>query len=354
MTFSSYMEANILVDLALICVLSIVVLPRSPRLYLAILFLNLCQYAFVIPLDPATGTARLVWSEETEATSPEKKIYQDRARLGREQESHPAQNPLQLMGRARDAFSAVAGAMGERSSLPDGEDLQKQFREEMGLEDSEDTNSRPVSLSPQQILTDALRDPEAMWLAMRGFWLAACFMLFIQRPRMGAAAACANLIPVPFLARAIPYLKYQYENTQEIHDVEAQLRDPETLAEYFGAFWSSHGFIVLILSSLILVVMVISVWRRGVQRARDTGQLRSQLDPEEFQIELNGALHDFRIEEQNLLVGDLRFPLDQVAAVRGKPGSWNFGGRTTVRFVSKYESIRAASPSQVIYSYKKK
>lgn len=354
MEFSSYMEVNIIIDLFLICVFSIVVLPRSPRFYVLFLLLNLSQYAFVVPMDPEQGEARLVWSEEpdneqgaTRNNDSTERTSSSRAFPG------PAQTPIDLIGRASQGFAAVTGAMGgETSAVNDSA-----MREKTGFSSpsqADGSSSRSVSLNPGEIMVDALRDPEAMWLGMRFFWLAACFMLFIQRPGIGAAAACANLLPVPFLARVIPYAHHQIQSNQTIHDVDASLSDPETVAEWTRAFWTSNGFLVLVLTAVALAILAFFIILRERRNARDTEILRDQLDPERFWIDLNGGFHDFSVDDHELVVGDLRFPLNRVSRVANKEGFWKLGGRSIVRFVSKNAPADSAPRFPASYSYKRK
>jgi len=109
-----------------------------------------------------------------------------------------------------------------------------------------------------------------------------------------------------------------------------------------------------VLTGVILGAFAIFILLRERRNAQDTKLLRDQLDPDQFWIDLNGGFHEFSIEGRELVVGDLRFPLNEVTRDRQKEGFWKLGRRSAVRFVSKSAPGESSLRSPVGYSYKRR
>ncbi|MEM6884808.1 MAG: hypothetical protein AAF571_07225 [Verrucomicrobiota bacterium] len=348
MTFSSYMEINILIDMFLIFILTAVVLPRSPKLYVAVLVLNLAQYAVIIPqVDGEDAPIRFGWSGGQNTAG--------------DAESSPASNPLQLIGRAQSAFSTVSEAMGggsveiESESPENGMPDQFQTSPPPTTATRRSNQSHRVTLSWQEVMRAAINDPHAMWLGMRVFWLAAAFMLFIQRPLFGMAAACSNLIPVPFLVTAMPYLYRQFNNQEAVQRANAVVENPESLKEFVIQFMTSNGLVVLLFAVIILGCVAVWQRRRRITALRQMKHLESFLDSSRYCAELNGTQYEFAVDNHILMINGLRFNLDTMRPESKKSNKWFIKPHNVLVFISKEDpDAAAAGPARPAYSYKRK
>jgi len=348
MSFSSYMEVNILIDMFLIIILTFLVLPRSPKLYVAILLLNVAQYAVIIPQDPS-GTAPIQFSWSGGPSDPEADVYEDQHRL-------PASNPLELVGRAQSAFSVVSAAMGSSGVSPQPADFENNAAHDTSSSstrnDSSNTPSRRVTFEWQAIMMAAIHDPHAMWLGIRLFWLAAAFMLFIQRPLFGMAAACSNLIPVPLLVTVGPYIYHQFNRQEAVQRANAAMDNPETLKEFVIQFATSNGLAVLLLAIVILGCIAL-VQRR--QTLKQLKRLESFLDSSRYRAELNGTEYEFAVDHNILMVNGLRFNVDTMRPESQTSNKWFIKPHNTLVFILKEDPQSAASgPCKPSYSYKRK
>ncbi len=353
MTFSSYLEINILIDIFLIIIMSFLVLPRAPKLYVAVLLLNLAQYAVIIPLDP-TGNepARFTWSDRQSDSAAD--VYNDQRRL-------PASNPLELVGRARGAFSSVSEAMGgagvtfPTATTENGMPQNFESGPPPIRPEHMSTAPRQVTLQWQSVLIATIHDPHAMWLGMRVFWLAAAFVLFIQRPLVGMAAACSNLIPVPFLVTAGPYL-YRHFNQQEVvQRANAAVENPETLKDYVIQFATSNGLAVLLIAIIILGGIALLQRRHRLQALRQLKRLETFLDSSRYRVRLNGTEYEFAVDQNILMVNGLRFDIDTMRPESKTSHKWFIKPNNEIIFISKESpEAPAQKPRSAPYSYKRK
>jgi len=353
MTFSSYMEVNIIVDMVLIFILSLVVLPRCPRAFAVLVALNLIQYAYIVPLNLETGgKARWVW----QGGAPTAHEQQFHTKVM--EHSNPATNPVQLIARFPDIVNSVRTGFGENAVVDSaaGGNALGFLREPNKTADlpKDPAQSRQITLSLDRVLVDSLRDPAALWLGLRIFWLGASFLLFIQRPVIGAAAACANLLPVPFFAKLFPYWTHQANNNQALIKANQHLENPETLGEWFIAFWTSHAATVLGLSLLILVSVGGFAALRRVRQDSWLHRLEKQANPERFFVHLNGALHPFAIEGTDLVVDDVHFNLERFIPDPEDPYSWKVGPKTELKFIDRQNQTTPASRMSAGYSFKRR
>jgi hypothetical protein len=349
------MEVNILIDMFLILILSIIVLPRSPKLYFIIIAVSMAQFMVEIPArHDSTQQARFIWQPEQDDQTPRSEVYPEQHRL-----PTPASNPIQLILRAPDAFSIVSQALGDSGfSVTGTQDLDAQPTDSQGIPATAtltESGSRRITLEWQSVLADGIRDPYAMWLAIRVFWLAAAFMLFLQRPILGGAAACANLIPVPFLVNAIPYTYFQLNENASVQSANVALQQPESLKDWITEFLSSNGMGVLILGLTVLAGVAFFQWRRLAKADTTIRKIETLLDPALYWIRLNGGLYEFVVQGSEIVVHDLRFDLNKIIPDPLEDDTWRLGPATAVQFVSKNEvhSTQDGRPAPS-YSYKRK
>ncbi|MEM1158305.1 MAG: hypothetical protein AAF649_00900 [Verrucomicrobiota bacterium] len=350
MTFSSYMEINILIDMFLILILTAVVLPRAPKLYVAMLLLNLAQYAVIIPhISGDDAPIRFGWSDG-----------QNDSPTGRH--SLPASNPLELMGRAQTAFSTVSGAMSGGGGIKTrdenaGKSVLRKLETAPVPARGEPASGRShrVTLAWQEVMQAAIHDPHAMWLGMRVFWLAAAFMLFIQRPLFGMAAACSNLIPVPFLVTAGPYLYHQFNRQEAVQRANAAVEDSETLKEYLIEFATSNGLAVLLLAIMILGGIALLQRRHRLRALKQLKQLERFLDSSRYRAELNGTEYDFCMDHNILMINGLRFNVDAMRPDLEISNKWFIKPHNVLVFIPREDPTAVDGRlNKPRYSYQRK
>ncbi len=327
------MEVNILIDLLLIGILSIVVLPRSPRLYFILVGINLLQYVIWVPTTPGSGqNARFFW-QEAYPEAPGTRSARN------ENSPQTAENPWQLVQRTPDAFASVTRALGgQLLSEPRARSAAGVLQNPYEGAHQGGAGARPIRLRWSSIMMDALTDMDAMWLMLRTCWLAASMALFIQRPLMGASAACANLLPVPFLSRALPYGWNQLISHGQLPPEKTVFNRPETLNEALLGFFQSHGAWVMIVIMATFLAVVLPTLAKQRQRQRNVQSFFSRLDPATYWIRLNGHNHDFQIDEQGIRVGELQLSLAHLRPDPRDPDTWLLGTRTKIQLVPKTSS----------------
>ncbi len=353
MTFSSYMEINILIDMFLILLMTAIVLPRSPKLYIALVALNLAQYAIVIPPHPdAQSTER--FSRNSQATAPPADVYAEERRL-----PPPATNPVELIMRTPAAFSAISSAMGgggDHLSQENARQLAAEAADQLGTTvNSTGEAPRRVSLHWQSLLLDSIRDPHAMWLSLRLFWLAASLVLFIQRPLFGLAAACANLLPVPFLVIAAPYAYRQLNDQERVQAVNTTLSDPATLKEWLVQFSTSHGLSVLLLAIIILGLLALLRRRQRIKEIKIIRRLESYLDPSRYRIQLNRsqdpAFYEFTVDGHRINVNSLWYDLTLARPDPTDPSCWHFRRPATQLIFVPIDNVADAPRARLTPTY---
>ncbi|MEM6822139.1 MAG: hypothetical protein AAF558_09385 [Verrucomicrobiota bacterium] len=361
MTFSSYMEVNILLDILIIGLLSFLVLPHAPKFFVFLVCINLLQYGVQIPYPQSYAEGmRFAWNSKPQESSGDPLDFST---------VNPAQNPMQLIGRAGAAIGVVSQAMGG-AGLPDPSEQSQsagqnerqprlsaadQLREAIqDQRDREQEGPRQISLSPRTIMIDAFRDPHAAWLFIRLFWLGAAGYLALQRAVFGSIVACASLVPVPFFAQAVPYAMHRINSNETIQAANASLEHPETIAEYAKLFWFSHGITMVLLTVAIIGSILVFTRFNSMKTNKTLRQFSDYLNPDQYWLRLNGELHEFRVEGSEILVADLRFPVTHVAGDKQNRGRWIIGPHTTVDFISKEEPTQAPQSNTPGYSYRRK
>jgi len=324
MEVSTYTAINLIIDFLLMIGLSYYVPRHAPKLFILLVALNLSQYFIHIPLEKVAGLSN----------------YPER--------QGDVFKTLEVLRATRDNFDQTARALGaDTSALPAPEFKVPDFKslldprspvqqavKMLEPEFKEAMNEEPRTRKEQEAHElKVWNDPYALWLFTRVFWFAAAAILFIQRPSLGASVLAFQIIPFPFLAFAVPYLYFWFQDLRWVRAVEGALEEPERAQEFISP--EGLGVTVMVFAGLLMLMVcftLIVLARRTSPKARLE---RKFLNPERYLVRINGNLLPFTVEGHFLEVQGIRLNCREVAVFPEKPNKWMLGSSTIVEFVEK-------------------
>lgn len=310
----SYTTANIALDFLLLAFLSTFMLSRNGWLFAGLMVLVFVPYALPLPNEALLSANR----------PPAQAAVL-------EESQEPNLNPVTSPGDVAALYGQVSGGLGGDSG-----EATKQINEQieqMGEQHGGVKAANETRKATSRIVSELTGNTQAAWLFIRLFWCGAALVLLVQRVDLGIIAFCAPTIPVLWLLQGLPYWIDRLEQMQFIAAVDEVLQNPSRLSlwvrEHVGLF-----IFYLVLAGLgILIGSRISGWLN----ARKAGRLERFLNPKAYQLKMSGQFLDFRVEDGNLVVENIRFSLAHVRVDRADPSVWVLGTGTRIEFVPRGE-----------------
>jgi hypothetical protein len=310
----SYTTANIALDFLLLAFLSTFMLSRNGWLFAGLMVMVIIPYALPLPEDamlsanrPATQAALVEESRE------------------------PTLNPVTSPGDVAALYGQVSGGLGgdsEQATKQINEQIEQMGEQHEGVKAANETRK-----ATGRLVSELTNNVQAAWLFIRIFWCAAALVLLVQRLDLGIIAFCAPTIPVLWLIQGLPYWIDRLEQMQFIAAVDEVLQNPSRLSLWVRDHVGLFIFYLVLAGLGVLIGSRISGWLN----ARKAGRLERFLDPAAYQLRMSGQLLDFWVEDDNLVVENIRFSLANVRVDRADPSVWILGSGTRIEFVSRDE-----------------
>lgn len=344
-----YWVINAGIDFLVLAATSIYLVGKIPRLYICMLVFNISQYVIPIPEMPAldamnsyAGPVQVEEKEAQRASALAEAVEEKAARHGLSREN---------LEQASEVADGVYQSLGGQGDLQ--EKVKERIARNLGVDDNAEPAIAPGAKGPvrtvpegfrqsqgrwqsfDKLMVDAFRDPHALWLFIRIFWLGAALALFVQRPLLGASAAFMNAMPVAFLAQAMPNFYLNIMNWGPVAALDRALNNPSEANRMMAQIWGDYGLWISLGIVLLLVVVAGLMRYRRYKNMKFAGKMVNYLDPTAYQVILNGTRLDFNIEGSDIVVGDIRFPLAKVFQDKDVPNRWYFGSTTFVDFVPR-------------------
>jgi hypothetical protein len=329
----SFLELNLIVDAALLLLFCFTVLLRNPKLLIFLIILNLCQYVVWVPDEEILEAHRKMQEQHLEArqlkksaqaTTPSSLPSQITESL-----TSPENAPTPLdAANLYDHISSSLGAATPSANMQVSLDAWKKTREA-----SEKNYSEGISLNVTSVLLSMASDPHAAWFVARLFWLAATFYLYMQRPQIGVVVFSLNLLPIPFLSQFIPYLWYRFNQIDWVQDLNAQAK-VNVFPKEFVESMVYYGFIFVI---LILPLLFIGFAYAGRNQKNKEKGLHKYLNPDEYDLLIEGLKIPFTIEGSILTAGDFQLDIRKLSFDPENPHVWYLKTGTKIVFQSKHE-----------------
>lgn len=353
LAFATYFEVNLLINLFILFFLAAYFLHKNAILYITLIALVLTPYLYPVPKN---------WSKDNK--TPQFTINSIHAQsasqdtsLSSDSSSSPVGNLLNSAQQG-DALATIGNVTklyedlgkdltgNESFTIPDpvSTPSQTSSKETSGFSfDSIRTainppnhQSKTIKLSGKNVLKNALDDPEALWLFVRCFWLLAAFIVYIQASghSLGLNLFALNLLPMPFLAEAVPF----YWHSINSHDWTLMgnhlLKNPQIIAQAFENPDTSKLLYPAIAFAVILGILLLFKLLKRIQR----NELEEFMNPERFQIEVFEELRDFHIApDGNIVAGDLSFDPRSIRFDAEDKRRWYLSTGTLIQFVERPE-----------------
>lgn len=320
MDVSHFLAINLIIDVLLMIGLSYYIPRHAPLTFLCLVLLNLSQYVVHVPLERIPGLKN----------EPEP---------GRD-----VVRALELLGAARENFEraglAVEGAA-EGMALPPPEVRWPNFKE---LLDPRSPSRQLIDeIASGQEETEVKKggndsvalyhDPHALWLFTRIFWLVAAGVLMLQRPSLGLSVVSFQLIPVPFLSFALPYLYFWAQDLRWVRAVQGALENPAQADEFISP--EGLGVTLLLFAGLFLVMMCGTLAVLARRASPDALLHRKYMNPEKYRVKINGNLLPFTVDGHYIEVEGVRMNCREVAVFPGRPNVWQLNSSTVLEFVER-------------------
>jgi hypothetical protein len=311
---------NLLIDFVLILALSYYVPKHTPKLFILLVALNLSQYFIHIPINELPS-------------------MEDNPRR-----QHNIMQALEVMRATRENIELGGAGSGLSIKAPAFRlpnvkamiDPRGQINLHIQAETADPSKNKPQKPEPTfsgQWLGSLFTDPHALWLFVRIFWLAAAFVLLMQRPSLGAGVAAFQLIPVPFISFALPYTYFWMQEVPWVASIQSALKDPENASSYISP--EGLGVTAAVFSGILLILACLGLM---VLAKRTSSQFRLEqkyLNPERYMIRINGNLLPFAVDGHHLVVEGIRLNCREVAVFPGRPHVWQLNSSTVLEFVEK-------------------
>lgn len=320
-----YAQINLAVDVLLIVILSFTLLPKYPKFILALFALYFIPWIFPLPVKEKKPAPVPVKMAET-LPSPNQAGGGNPAydlSSGIQVYADPSAGPREKLGKTEELYRQlfrILGAATGTAPAPNAPDLK--------VLDAFRTDGQTTRLGTA--MEDLKVNPDAAWFYLRLFWLTAALLLWVQNYLIGALALIPSMVPIFYLARALP-LAYETLRKQPWMEKASQTVTDEQAGQALAAQYSLVFAAVLIALPTFLLVLLF--WRqiKGIVGK----SLKKFLQPDLYQVRFNGHLMDFSRDGKDLVIEGLRFKAGRMVQDRKRPEVWTLGSGTVIEFVPR-------------------